>query len=120
MKVATSTERLNELFDSDARNDSAIARELGVSRQSVSSWRSGIRSPKKPMLIKISETYHVSIEWLMGFDVERNANTSQRVRIVPDTELFRKLLLYMTPMDYEVMMDILERTEMKMKSMGEL
>jgi len=119
MKVATSRERLNELFDNDARNDSAIARALGVSRQSVSSWRSGVRSPKKPMLIKIAETYHVSLEWLMGFDVDRNY-TSKRSAIIPDSDLFKKLLMHMAPMDYEVMMEILARTERKMKEMGEL
>ena len=71
MKILTSKDRLNELFDSDARNDTAIAMELGVSKQTVSAWRCGTRSPKKPMLIKISELYHVSIEWLMGFDVPK-------------------------------------------------
>lgn len=71
MKISTSQDRLNELFDSDARNDTAIAAELGISKQTVSAWRNGSRSPKKQMIVKIAEMYHVSIEWLMGFDVEK-------------------------------------------------
>ena len=71
MKVATNQERLVELFDSDPRNDAAIADSLGVSRQTISMWRHGTRSPKKSVLIQIAKEFNVSIEWLMGFDVEK-------------------------------------------------
>ena len=67
-KVATNQERLNELFDSDQRTDTRIADFLGVSKQTISSWRSGKRSPKKSMLQEIAIKYHTSIEWLMGWD----------------------------------------------------
>ena len=77
MKIVTNQERLNELFDSDPRNDSAIAASLNVSKQTISAWRKGIRSPKKPMLIQIAEAYNVSIEWLMGFDVDKDKNGKQ-------------------------------------------
>lgn len=71
MKVSNSTERLNELFDADPRNDTEIAEKLNVSKQTVCSWRNGRRSPKKSVLIQIAELYGVSVEWLMGFDVDR-------------------------------------------------
>ena len=76
MKVATNQERLIELFDADPRNDSAIAADLGVSKQTISAWRNGTRSPKKPMLIEICRKFNVSIEWLMGFDVEKDARSA--------------------------------------------
>ena len=72
MKVATSVERLNKLFDSDPQSDTAIAEKLHVSKQTISSWRSGRRSPKKSVLIQIAEMYGVGIEWLMGYDVEQD------------------------------------------------
>lgn len=72
MKITTNQERLIELFDSDLRSDSAIASELNVSKQAISAWRKGIRSPKKSVLINIARMYNVSIEWLMGFDVPKN------------------------------------------------
>ena len=68
MKVATNQERLNELFDADPRSDTAIAEALGISKQALSAWRNGTRSPGKQMLFKISEMFDVSIEWLMGYD----------------------------------------------------
>ena len=116
MKVATNQERLNELFDADSRNDSSIAAELGVSKQTVSAWRSGFRSPKKPMLIKISEMYHVSIEWLMGYDVDRSSSGAPIV--IPDSDLFRRIMEHMSPDDYFTVMDAFNRTYAKMKERG--
>ena len=68
MKNATNTERLNELFDKDPRNDSAIASDLHVSKQAICAWRAGTRSPKKSMLLQLAEMYNVDIGWLMGYD----------------------------------------------------
>ena len=102
MKVATNQERLNELFDADPRNDTAIAKALGVSKQTISMWRHGTRSPKKSVLINISREYNVSIEWLMGFDVERNENRKKVPIVVPDTERIVKLISYM-PQDAYIM-----------------
>lgn len=116
MKVSTNQERLNELFDSDSRNDSSIAAELGVSKQTISAWRSGFRSPKKPMLIKISEMYHVSIEWLMGFDVDRSSSGAPVV--IPDSVQFRILMENMSADDYDMVIDAFNRTYKKMKEKG--
>jgi len=117
MKIATSQERLIELFDSDPRNDTAIAAALGVSKQAVSTWRTGIRSPKKSVLVKISELFHVSIEWLMGFDVEKNGMDARAAEL-PRSELITKIIINMTPKDYVTVMDALTRTEKRMREEG--
>lgn len=114
MRVATSTERLNELFAADAKNDTAIAKELNVSKQTISAWRNGTRSPKKTMIVKIAEMYHVRIEWLMGFDVDRDPNSGRSLSI-PNWETFNRILLAMTPEDYDTVMEIIERTQARMK-----
>lgn len=116
MKVATNQERLNELFDSDSRNDSSIAAELGVSKQTISAWRSGFRSPKKTMLDKISDLYHVSIEWLMGYDVDQSS--AGAAVVIPDSDLFRKIMENMSADDYAMVMDAFNRTYNKMKEKG--
>lgn len=72
MKITTNQNRLCELFDADPRNDTAIAAELNVSKQALSAWRNGSRSPKKSVLVDIAKMYNVSLEWLMGFDVPKN------------------------------------------------
>lgn len=68
-KVKTNTERLNQLFDMDPRNDTAIADSLGVSKQTISAWRNGTRSPKESMIEEIATSYGTSISWLMGWDL---------------------------------------------------
>lgn len=84
MKVTTNQDRLIELFDSDPRNDTAIATQLNVSKQALSAWRKGTRSPKKSVLVDIANLYGVSIEWLMGFDVPKNARAP--VEPVPESD----------------------------------
>lgn len=119
MKVATSQERLNELFDSDPRSDTAIAEALGVSKQAFSMWRHGTRSPKKSVLISISNLYNVSIEWLMGFDVEKNGAPEQSHVFIPDSEGFRILVKYMPQDDYLMVMQAFEKAYKKAKEAGE-
>lgn len=54
------------------KTDADIAALLGVSKQTVSAWKNGTRSPKKPTIVAIANRMNVSIEWLMGLDVPRN------------------------------------------------
>lgn len=117
MKITTNQERLNELFDKDPRNDTAIANALDVSKQTLSMWRHGTRSPKKSALVKIAKEYNVSIEWLMGFAVDKNASHSTEI-VITDSEMFSKILYHMSKEDYSLVMDIFNKTYQKMKAMG--
>lgn len=89
-KVATSQERLNELFDADPRSDTAIAESLGISKQALSAWRNGTRSPGKNVLIKISETFDVSLEWLMGYNYPKKRRTLNDPLYFYDEKLSKK------------------------------
>ena len=89
-KVTTNQERLNELFNSDPRNDTAIAEALGVSKQALSAWKTGTRSPGKKMLFKISETFDVSIEWLMGYDYPKKRRSLDDPLFYFDEKLTKK------------------------------
>ena len=60
--------RFNELLASFKGNDTDVANLLGVTKQAVSNWRNGSRSPRKDTIIEIAKKFNVSIEWLMGFD----------------------------------------------------
>ena len=61
----TITQRLR-LFIEQAGNVTAFARSIGVSRDSVNNWLSGKSDIRLNDLVKISEQYHVSIDWLLG------------------------------------------------------
>ena len=85
-KIATNQERLNELFNADPRSDSAIADNHGVSKQTISAWRNGSRSPKKTMVKVIAEKYNVSEEWLYGWDLPAPDFLSKENKPVPTTK----------------------------------
>ena len=118
MKIATCQERLNELFDSDSRNDSAIAAALGVAKQTLSAWRNGSRSPKKTMLIKITEEFHVSIEWLMGFDVDKDM--SRIPTALQDSNKVMRVIMKMPPADYQMVWEAIDRNYKRLKEKGEI
>lgn len=69
--------RLNSVFDSDPRSDSMIAESFHVSKQTVSAWRNGIRSPKKSKLQEIADFYHKDILWFFGYDVAKEEPVPQ-------------------------------------------
>jgi transcriptional regulator with XRE-family HTH domain len=66
------------LLDRSSKSDSSIADDLDVSRQAISMWRSGERSPKKPTIEKIANYFGVDIAWLMGY--ESNYERSDALR----------------------------------------
>lgn len=70
-KVTTFKERFSDLVSESSFSDGEISRGLKVSKQTISAWKIGTRSPKEPTIITIAQFFHVNVEWLMGFDVEK-------------------------------------------------
>ena len=120
-KIQTFQERFSTLVDESEKTLTQLSKELHMSNQTLSAWRNGTRSPKEPTIIAIAEYFDVDVRWLMGFDVEKESNRKeQRKVVIPDSNLFRKLIFAMSPTDYTTMMQIFERTERKLKERGEL
>ncbi len=72
-KVATFEQRFNTLVAMLAekgirRND--IAKKLGVSKQTISAWCTGKRSPRKPTIVTIAQAYNVNEAWLCGYNIQ--------------------------------------------------
>ena len=116
-RVSTFQERFSQLVDESGKSLLKLAKELHMSNQTLSAWRTGVRSPKEPTIIAVANYFGVNVGWLMGFDVIKKAN---RHIIVSNSELFRKILMAMTPEDYETVMKIFEKTEIAMRERGEL
>lgn len=68
-KVSSFSERIAELIESTGKTQTAVARDFGVSKQTISAWITGQNSPRIPIVYALSYYFNVSIEWLMGFDV---------------------------------------------------
>ena len=70
--MADFTTRFNDLVNSFSGNDTELADALGVSKQTISAWKNGIRNPKRPVIRTIAEYFGVSIPWLMGLSDDRH------------------------------------------------
>ncbi len=68
-KVTTFKERLSDLCEASPLSDTELADKLKISKQTLSAWKCGVRSPKEPTIIAIAQYFNVAIDWLMGFDV---------------------------------------------------
>ncbi len=57
-------ERLNRLLARDGLMQKDLAAKLGISPQAVQFWASGRNMPRRTMIIKIADYFHVSTAWL--------------------------------------------------------
>ena len=73
LKVSTFRERFYELISSSDKPMKDFSKDLHVSNQTISAWKTGTRSPKEPTIIAIANHFGVSVQWLMGFDVPKQA-----------------------------------------------
>lgn len=116
-KVSNFQERFSQLVEESGKSLLKLSKELHMSNQTLSSWKTGIRSPKMPTIMTIAEYFGVNVQWLLGFDVVKKAN---RHVIITSSDLFRKIIMGMDSKDYETVMKIFEKTETAMKERGEL
>ena len=63
--------RFCTLVDEYRGNANDIAKALHVSKQTISAWKAGTRSPKQPTIEAIARFFNVSVQWLMGLNVPR-------------------------------------------------
>jgi len=97
-KITTFKERLTDLCYTSAQNDTEIAKSLNISKQTLSAWKCGTRSPKQPTIECIARYFGVNIDWLMGFDVPMK----KEEKPIPEDELDRILvnaLMDLTPQE---------------------
>lgn len=71
--------RLKEALEEKGNNYTDFAKELGVSKQTISAWLKGERSPKSPTATQVALKLNVSPAWLSGFDVEKSLKSPREV-----------------------------------------
>lgn len=64
--MADFTSRFNDLLNRYSGSDSGLAETLGVSKQTISAWKNGVRSPKRPTVRIIADYFGVGVPWLNG------------------------------------------------------
>jgi transcriptional regulator with XRE-family HTH domain len=68
------SERIQELRKKNEDSQEQLADKLGVSRQAVSKWENGQGSPDVNNVLKISEIYNVSTDYVLKGSVEQPVN----------------------------------------------
>ena len=84
-KVIAFNERFSELCAGNTLTDVEMSRALKVSKQTISAWKKGTRSPKEPTITMIAQHFHVSVKWLLGFDVDKYDQDQQESVVLPKT-----------------------------------
>lgn len=69
-------ERLKELRKSLGINQIEFGKRLNVTKQCISNWENSNIMPSIDMLIRISKTFSVSADYLLGLDDQRTLNVS--------------------------------------------
>jgi transcriptional regulator with XRE-family HTH domain len=71
--MKTISKRLIELREDRGLAGTDMAKRLGVNKSTITRYESGEIKPNLDMMILISQTFGVSLDWLAGFDT--NAST---------------------------------------------
>lgn len=86
-RVATVSERLNELLNKIGETQQDIAEKTGISKGQISAYVNGRHEPKQDNIIRIAERYNVSEGWLMGLDVPMERFFPAKVTIKNDNRI---------------------------------
>lgn len=91
--------RLRELSDFDARKDIEIAKDIGISRSSLSKYKKGTTMPDLEILVRLAQTFGVTTDYLLGVTDIKATNVSERficekIGLTPDA--VKKLEQYST------------------------
>ena len=67
-------EKLMALRKKGGMSQEELADQLGVSRQAISRWELGTTLPDAPNLLKLSDLFSVSVDYLLRDDCERESD----------------------------------------------
>ena len=66
-KVSTFQDRLKTALGNMTATD--LAKKIGLSKQAISTYMTGVRSPKQPVIAALASALNVNEAWLLGYDV---------------------------------------------------
>lgn len=90
--ISSFKERLCEACAAYGLPDGEIAKGLEVSKQTLSAWKCGTRSPKRPTIETIARYFNVNVDWLLGFDVPVRGGSQESKKLTLEDELNKELV----------------------------
>lgn len=80
MDYSTFQTRLKQLMESRGLNNKALADEVNITTAALSRYQTGHRTPDLKYVVKLSEYFGVSIDWLLGVNDERYETLPQEIQ----------------------------------------
>ena len=94
MKLARHEKIIELIKEYDIDTQEELAGIIGVSRQAISKWESGMANPDIEKLIKLSELYGCSIDYIVGNDNKIDENgTNDELNKNIDKRIIRKIIM---------------------------
>ena len=73
LKIA---ERIQYLREKHGMTQSALAKRLSISRNSVNSWEMGLTNPTIVNIVEMTKIFHVSADYILGLSDEARLDIS--------------------------------------------
>lgn len=89
--MSTLLERLLSLKEQSGLNAKQLTSELGISNTSFTDWGKGKGSPSVDTLVKFSDRFHVSIDWLVRGEEPKGVTAQVEFSNPADRELLDKV-----------------------------
>ena len=64
--------RLNNEIKGKGKSQNAICKDLGISKQKLSNWKTGYTEPDLRALVTLADYFDVSVDYLLGRGEEKN------------------------------------------------
>ena len=110
--------RLREALIKADMSASDLSRNSGVGKSDISNYLNNKYLPKQDKVYLLAKALNVNPGWLMT-GVEQIVREPRPI-VIPDTITFRRIAEEMSPDDYEMVMEVFERTYKKMKEEGKV
>lgn len=69
-------DRIKLLREQKNMTQSALAKQLGITRSGVNAWEMGISTPSTQYIVELSQLFNVSADYLLGIDSSISVNVS--------------------------------------------
>ena len=94
---------LKPLVAATGKSISSLAAEIGITTSTLSRYLSGARKPELPIVFKIVDYFHVSLDWLFG------NRDNENIRFEDDIYEIMQLYSIAADNDKEVVRAVLKR-----------
>ena len=109
--------RLQKSIAAKGITASELSRLSGVGKADISNYINGKYLAKQDKVLLLAKALDVDPGWLMTGE-EPVSSPRKMPILIPDTKMFMKITNYMSREDYDIVMDIFNRTIEKMKEKG--